>query len=422
MSVTYNTRIKNKRDTAANWERENPVLLNGEIILVDTAAGDLRQKIGDGVKTYTQLPFTDEVLNTALNNKYNKTGGEVSGNVKIDGTLTLDIDDPDYDSGITFSKSLDTNNGTILTLTGYADNTSYRPVIRNIHDPVNNYDAATKKYVDEQVVHPSSYLVALNNDGTIADKTSSLTYSKVKSELTDYKTDVYLDVIYGTSRLHIPASQDMDTNNGPIVFAGPIRMLDGNITEAVFLLDTSNELTPYYTTRENALYKTSDLATNYNSELAYPTVKGVWNTFQRKPVVIWEVDGINVTAGLNAIQADISENPSWQLTGLDMTPFKRIKIYSKGGQGQTNAGTTGAMILEMSLDPRMAITTKGGHYVGSVMSQKPNDANRYASLTCAVSADKTSFVVLRQTSLYGTAATTNNDIGASVVLIEGYYD
>lgn len=44
------------------------------------------------------------------------------------------------------------------------------------------------------------------------------------------------------------------------------------------------------------------------------------------------------------------------------------------------------------------------------------------TLTCAVSADKTKFAVLRQTSLYGTAATTNNDIGASVVLIEGYYD
>ena len=113
---------------------------------------------------------------------------------------------------------------------------------------------------------------------------------------------------------------------------------------------------------------------------------------------------------------------TWQLTGLDMTPFKRIKVYSCGGQGSTNAGTTGAMVLEMSLDSRMAITTKGGHYVGSVLSQKPNDANRYASLTCAVSADKTSFAVLRQSSLYGTAATTNNDIGANVVLIEGYYD
>lgn len=113
---------------------------------------------------------------------------------------------------------------------------------------------------------------------------------------------------------------------------------------------------------------------------------------------------------------------TWQLTNLDFSPYKRIKVYSVGGQGQTNAGTTGAMMLEMSLDPRMAITTKGGHYVGSVLSQKPNDSNRYASLTCAVSADKTSFSVLRQTSLYGTAATTNNDIGANVVLIEGYYD
>ena len=53
--------------------------------------------------------------------KYDKTGGEISGNVKIDGTLTLDIEDEDYDSGITFDKSLDTNVGTILSLNGYAN-------------------------------------------------------------------------------------------------------------------------------------------------------------------------------------------------------------------------------------------------------------------------------------------------------------
>ena len=146
------------------------------------------------------------------------------------------------------------------------------------------------------------------------------------------------------------------------------------------------------------------------------------SSFQRKPVTVWEVDGTTVTEGLKALQTDIAETMNWQLTNLNLSPYKRIKVYSKGGQGQTNAGTTGAMILEMSLDPRMAIATKGGHYVGSVLSQKPNDANRYASLTCAVSADKTSFAVLRQSSLYGTAATTNNDIGADVVLIEGYYD
>ena len=61
-----NTRIKNRRDTSANWTAANPVLLNGEIILVDTAAGDTRKKIGDGTSTYLQLPFEDEKLESAL--------------------------------------------------------------------------------------------------------------------------------------------------------------------------------------------------------------------------------------------------------------------------------------------------------------------------------------------------------------------
>lgn len=68
-SRTFNTRIKNKRDTSSNWTSRNPVILNGEIILVDTDAGELRAKIGDGVKTYTQLPFSDEALRALINNK-----------------------------------------------------------------------------------------------------------------------------------------------------------------------------------------------------------------------------------------------------------------------------------------------------------------------------------------------------------------
>lgn len=63
------TRIKHKRDTSLNWTINNPVLLNGEIILVDTAEGkgELRAKIGDGIKTYTQLPFSDEILRELIN-------------------------------------------------------------------------------------------------------------------------------------------------------------------------------------------------------------------------------------------------------------------------------------------------------------------------------------------------------------------
>lgn len=66
MSKNINVRIALKRDTSANWTNYNPVLLNGELILVDTAEGQLRVKIGDGIKTYTQLPFTDEALRALI--------------------------------------------------------------------------------------------------------------------------------------------------------------------------------------------------------------------------------------------------------------------------------------------------------------------------------------------------------------------
>ena len=67
---TLNSRIKQKRDTSANWTTRNPVLLNGEIILVDTADGELRMKVGDGSKSYTQLPFMDEALRSLFSNTY----------------------------------------------------------------------------------------------------------------------------------------------------------------------------------------------------------------------------------------------------------------------------------------------------------------------------------------------------------------
>ena len=79
---------------------------------------------------FTKEQF-DSLVNdflTRLRAKFDKSGGEVTGDVKIDGNLTLDIPDEDYDSGIRFTKVLDNNLGTVLTLTGYAnangDNTS----------------------------------------------------------------------------------------------------------------------------------------------------------------------------------------------------------------------------------------------------------------------------------------------------------
>lgn len=65
----FNARIRQKRDTSANWTTRDPVLLDGEIIIVDTASGSVRKKVGDGKKKYSQLPFDDEELLTALGEK-----------------------------------------------------------------------------------------------------------------------------------------------------------------------------------------------------------------------------------------------------------------------------------------------------------------------------------------------------------------
>lgn len=64
----FNSRIQWKKDTSANWTANNPVLLNGEIAIVVTNAGQTRFKVGDGTSSYTALPFQDEyVLNQIPN-------------------------------------------------------------------------------------------------------------------------------------------------------------------------------------------------------------------------------------------------------------------------------------------------------------------------------------------------------------------
>ena len=87
-------RIRLKKDTASNWETANPVLLNGEQIIVVTTAGETRYKVGDGTKTYTQLPFTDEPLRNLVSEKSvvsfspTLTEGEEIGKITINGTQT----------------------------------------------------------------------------------------------------------------------------------------------------------------------------------------------------------------------------------------------------------------------------------------------------------------------------------------------
>lgn len=53
-------RIGHIKNTNETWENLNPILLDGELVLVETVEGDIRAKIGNGKDSYNNLPFFDE--------------------------------------------------------------------------------------------------------------------------------------------------------------------------------------------------------------------------------------------------------------------------------------------------------------------------------------------------------------------------
>lgn len=105
----FNTRVKNKRDTEANWTSKNPVLLNGEIAIVDTTSGETRFKVGDGTKRYSQLSFQDAA--TLAN--YVKTTRKINNKA-----LSSDISLTASDVGALPSTTTALKNPHALTFTG----------------------------------------------------------------------------------------------------------------------------------------------------------------------------------------------------------------------------------------------------------------------------------------------------------------
>lgn len=89
---TLKTRIKQRRDTVANWTKNNPVLLKGEIAIVEDTDGAIRFKVGDGSKTFSALAYTDEKLKAEIATKGNKLAAAGSETIpvyiKSDGTAT----------------------------------------------------------------------------------------------------------------------------------------------------------------------------------------------------------------------------------------------------------------------------------------------------------------------------------------------
>lgn len=61
MAKTFKTRIALRRADENVLASKNPQLLNGEIVLVNTSSG-IKTKIGDGNKTFNELPYEEFLI------------------------------------------------------------------------------------------------------------------------------------------------------------------------------------------------------------------------------------------------------------------------------------------------------------------------------------------------------------------------
>ncbi len=155
-----------------------------------------------------------------------------------------------------------------------------------------------------------------------------------------------------------------------------------------------------------------------STDTQYPSAKCVYDSIPIKPVVVWEAE--TVSQGFLATETDIAQSMNnWQITNLDMTPFKYVELYIRAG-GNANVSYTPGVVVTIDLSTINKSTF--GHFLGSAVVQGPNDRNRLLAVSAAVSEDKTSIIFNRCTSLYGTAATDANNNGRILYKVVGYYD
>ena len=77
----FKTRIALRRAAENVLTSKNPILLKGEIVLVDTASGLLKTKVGDGEKHFNDLPYEEFLLR----------GYYLNGKFWTDSTYTVEL-------------------------------------------------------------------------------------------------------------------------------------------------------------------------------------------------------------------------------------------------------------------------------------------------------------------------------------------
>lgn len=161
-TTTLNTRIAQKIDTTANWSSSTLVLLKGEQAFEITESNGIKLKVGDGVKTFSELDYVTltptEITNLITSNSIQTV---VLASGTNNGTLKLTVDGKETDNiavkGLGSAAFTNTNTFATAAQGTKADNAMpksggiFTGAVTLNADPTANLHAATKQYVDSKI-------------------------------------------------------------------------------------------------------------------------------------------------------------------------------------------------------------------------------------------------------------------------------
>lgn len=141
--------------------------------------------------------------------------------------------------------------------------------------------------------------------------------------------------------------------------------------------------------------------------------------FVKKPDIIYQYE-----SGYSQIygQGSDSFTNNWDLTNLDLSPYKYLKVFMKGSDHATNASAlTAPIIITIPLDEGIIYSGTTVYY-GVGVTLGINDQNRWFATFAGVDSTKTKFQILRTRSIYGTVGSNQDNNGRYLWRIEGWYD
>lgn len=148
-------------------------------------------------------------------------------------------------------------------------------------------------------------------------------------------------------------------------------------------------------------------------ETKYPSAKATYDLMKFVYDLVMPVKIYDDPTGFEANDKDIG---SWQLTGLNLTPYKRIKFYIKAAESDGSGSPS--HIVELHLDDRAK--NGQGHFTGGHTSIFPDATGKFHNVVCSVSGDKTA-LAFNRAYRYSASTPATSAGGRYCYLIEGYF-